>query len=529
MNKYLFSFIIIIISLAWIFLRYYDLWLNSMWIDEWYSSIVSYYAYQNDFVPFLPSGRYDFSQYIFTLFQSISFDIFWYSDFSSRIVSFFFWIFTLILVIIFSNNFLQEHKYKNYGVIFITALFTFSTWQIIWSREARFYELLGFIYLTSIYTLWKYCQKYEYKYLLLFCFITLLWIIFHPFCFALLGIGFFIILYKIYEEYLVSKNLKNTFLQNYKWIIIFFIIIIIHLIVANIFKYISVWVMNIWNPFPTFFETSQDIKKWYTLFYIQNLWSELWVLFIAYIFWIIYFLFTKKIRECIIFWLIFVINFYIITQKWFMAHSRYMFHLYSIITIIGWYFIFLFSSYYIDIIIQSKNKIKKILSFILMILLWLSITFTFQYTFFPKKIYYIDATSPKPDFKSTYELLKDKKDMKIISWFPHMCFLYNVKNTWICEYALKVNLTGSTETLENIQSATNNDYTNTPYLNNLHNIDVTKYYFVLDDLTIKNAVHKDIIQNIKSNCNLIYSNKWNYEIENFIWIWKCETNFSTTF
>ena len=53
-------------------------------------------------------------------------------------------------------------------------IFTFSTWQIIWSREARFYEILSFIYLLDIYFLWKYFVKNNDSYFLYFLILSLI-------------------------------------------------------------------------------------------------------------------------------------------------------------------------------------------------------------------------------------------------------------------------------------------------------------------------------------------------------------------
>jgi hypothetical protein len=41
--------------------------------------------------------------------------------------------------------------------------------------------------------------------------------------------------------------------------------------------------------------------------------------------------------------------------------------------------------------------------------------FTFKFTFLPQKFYYIDDTSPKPNFKMAYDFLKNKENLQIIS------------------------------------------------------------------------------------------------------------------
>lgn len=112
-------------------------------------------------------------------------------------------------------------------------------------------------------------------------------------------------------------------------------------------------------------------------------------------------------------------------------------------------------------------------------------------------------------------------DEKIVSWFPHMCFWYNLKNTKKCEFALSINLIWNSIFDEKILQKKSENYTNTKYLDDLSKIDWKKYYFVLDDLTIKNAINKTLINTILDKCYIVYKDVWNYDSSSFIWIWKC--------
>gem|GEM_PF-7117158 len=78
-----------------------------------------------------------------------------------------------------------------------------------------------------------------------------------------------------------------------------------------------------------------------------------------------------------------------------MFHSRYMLHLYPIIIMVGTYFFYII----INSFFYEKNNIKKLLYIFLSMFLLFKIFTTYNFTIIPKKNYYIDSTSPQPNFK----------------------------------------------------------------------------------------------------------------------------------
>lgn len=508
MKKIFFYTSLAFIIIYWIYLRFYELWTWSFWIDEWYSSIVSYFANSNNLVPLLVSWKYDFSQYIFTIFQSLSFSVFWINDFWARIPSFVFSIFFIILYFIFSKEIFKHSKNKKIYIIIMMFLFVFSTWQIIWSREARFYEVLSFLYLLSVYFLWKYFVLNKENYYIYFLISSIFWVFFHPFCFWLIIIWFLLFIYKTYKK----KELKNI-----KKIIIIFIFLNLYLIIDLFIRYVSNSNTDISNV------VKQINYLWeynfinYIIFYIKSIYSELWIIFISYLFMIIYFIKKWKYIEFILFWLLVILNIVFISN-WYMAHTRYMFHLYAIITFIWTIWIIMWFNYLIKI---YKLKYKKIYIVLLLILLLFSIIKTYKITLIPQRFYYIDYTSPKPNFKMAYEQINENLSWKkIISGFPHLCYWYNINEKEKCNFAIKVDLIWNNKININSQ---NENYTNISYIKNLNEIkDLENYIFVIDDLTLKNGSNKELLNDIINNCTMIYKDVWNYEKTNFIWIWSCK-------
>ncbi len=510
MKKIIFYISMLVIFIYWIYIRYYELWTWSFWIDEWYSSIVSYFASLNNFIPYLASGKYDFSQYLFTFFQSISFYSFWISDYSARLPSFVFWIINILIYYLLSIELLKNNKNRYLATFSIMFVFIFSTWQIIWTREARFYELLSFLYLINIYFLWKYTLTNNFRYYLLFFIFALTWILFHPFCFWLILIWLIVLFYNIYKE-------KNY--NKFSLILWFFIIWLIYLLIDIWFKYISSWDIYLSESIPKVNNINNYNYINYLLLYIKNLYNELWIIFITYSIWVIYMLYRKKIYEFLIFWLLVAINILIISY-WYMAHTRYMFHLYSIITLIWWYNMFIFWEYLIS---KYNYRFKKIISVWIILLFTIWIYFTYNLTIVPQRFYYIDYTSPKPNFKMAYNYLNQNyKDSNIISWFPQLCYWYNINNTQKCKYAINVNLIWNKNLINELKELKYENYTNLEFINNLENIkNIENYYFLLDDLTIKNAINKNLIEDIIDKCDLFYKDIWNYESNNLLWIWHC--------
>lgn len=507
MNKISYYLILSLILFYGIYLRFYELDTWSFWIDEWYSSLVSYFSYLNSFIPKLINGNLYISQYLFTFSQSISFSIFWVSDFSARLPSFIFWIIQILIYFIFANAILKNTKYKNIYILFLFFIFVLSTWQIIWTREARFYELLSLLYLLNIYFLWQYFVKNNKNIFKYFIIILILSLLFHPFFLSILIISIFLFLYKI---------IKNKNKNDYKKLIYIFISLNIYLIIDLIIRYITVWQTNITQTV-TQINYNLDLNfLTYINFYLRSIYSELWIIFIAYIIMIIYFLLKKKYIEFIIFWISFIINIVAISY-WYMAHSRYMFHLYSIITFIWGLWIILFINF-----INKKFK-NKLITIITIFITFFTITQTYKLTIIPQRFYYIDFTSPKPNFKMAYNFLeKNYFDEKIISWFPHICYWYNIRNFQKCEYAININLTWNKNNESYLEKRQRENYTNINFINDIKDLEKNKnYLFVLDDLSIKNMINKKLFDEINNNCALIYKDVWDYESSNFIWIWRC--------
>lgn len=506
MKNILFVWILFIFGLYGIFLRMYDLWNGSFWIDEGYSSIISYFALLNWWIPVTPWNFYEFSQYGFTLLQSMIFYLFWIDDFLARWVSMIFWIGMMWLFFIFLNDLLESHKYRKWGLIFGSIVFTFSTWQIIWSREARFYEMLAFFYFLITYILYRYLKTSRRVYLWWGIFLTFFWILFHPFFFWLYALLFIFILKELFQ---------------YKKVSIFIWFIISGWIYMLLQSWISYFFHNTLNfdIWPIVNSSKEYNFLVYLKFYLSVLYEQLGILFVIFMGTLVYLWVQEKQKWWFFLLSLLCINLGVISIGSF-AHSRYIFHLFAIITLFGIYgCIIFFEKFY-----ETYNHIFiRWIALLALVSLIFAIGKTYALTFVPQKFYYIDFTSPKPNFKSAYKYISTQYlDYEVVAWFPHMCYRYNLWDIDRCRYGIRVDLVGSAFFADATKKQQADYYTGIPYMDNLKQAMYGKYLFVFDDLTLKNTLQPDIINYVTKNCQMIYKDIWDARAENFIWIWKCQ-------
>jgi hypothetical protein len=494
-KKYIFLAIIFLYS---IFIKFYYLWFQSFWIDEGFSSYVSLELFEK-WIFFIK-----WEYLLHNLSQILSFNIFWVSDFSARFFSVIFSLINSIFIYLISIKLFKNKK----QAILSTLIFSFLTWEIIWSRQARFYSLLQLIFSINLYLNISIVKQYlknnkkiiikrsflENNYLNIFIILAYIWILFHPFLYSNIVIFVVSIFYFLFVKItLLRKKMwplafkKNNILIKYISTII--ILLIISLI--EIIKYYS----SLWN---IWISSSSRLPEHFIKSYINNynfhLFWELWILYFFFIISLFILAIKRKILELIFLWFSFFFIFYIISQKWFLFHTRYVLILYPLIIIWASYSIYYFFNLF-------KNKYLKYIYFII---IFIFILFTAKFTFLPQKEYSIDHTSPQPNFKEAYNIVPDNS--KIISWFPMMCEWYYWKK-WKCLYHLPVDYVWSQKSIKATLARWKDNYTKIPYLLDLNQLkNWKKYYFIMDALSLHRIINKDILKNILKNWKIIFDN-----------------------
>ena len=509
-------------------IRFWWLGEQSLWIDEGFSSLTSYFAMINNLVPIVGNETILWwYYYLHTLSQVFSFYIFGVNDFAARLPSVIFSILLLGVLILWLKNIFKDNNFTNialyWGFLFLVLFYGFGEWMIIWSQQARFYSLLALIFITTAFFLYKYTFESKNKYFIYFGILAIIWISFHPFNWSLVALALIIIFYEFIEKYIVWNNkltLKSLY-SNFQ----------IPIIIWSIwmFAYILSLIAGQWNilsfPNPT---DIWNLSMHYAEFYNNHLLQELGWLTIIFLGLLIRWWYQWKIKLALFFGWLFGINYYFITSQWELMHSRYMFHLFPVIILIGSYVVgniinYIYTNY--ENIKDPKNNILKIWQTWILALLIIMVVINYNRDFSLAEKRYIDHTSPQPDFQWAYQYINtNHQNPQIISWFPHLCYWYNKENTSKCKYALPVNMTWRESSKESLLSSEYERYSGVPYIHELNKSKFEWKQVVLDNMSMNMLIHSDIRDYILENCENTRNSTAEGKRYNQIGVWECEEN-----
>lgn len=149
-NKWQIPFLIIILVWALI-VRLIFLGTDSMWIDETISAVASKSILENGHAKLESNSTYSRAEY-FHYMMAASMLIFGQNDFAARIPSVIFGLLTVYLAWLYSNRFFKNEQAKIIFPLFIAL----SSLEIIYSKQARFYQAYQFFYFLTIYLFFKF-------------------------------------------------------------------------------------------------------------------------------------------------------------------------------------------------------------------------------------------------------------------------------------------------------------------------------------------------------------------------------------
>jgi len=461
-----------IISYIWILL-FYNLWLQSFWIDEWYSSYVAKYM--------SIEWLYKSSYFLFEWLQALSFKLWWIDDFWARFPSVIAHLISVLLMYLIPTK-ICKNKYIG---LLSALIFWLLYWELWWWRDARFYSLLQLMLLLEIFLMQKWADTKKTLYLNLGIILSWLWMIFHPFLYCLWAILVCIFLF----QYKKLRDFKTIFSKKY---LSTRILVIVWL--AIVIFYGTLWGVLKWSLSSGL---SLDAKKYYFMFYAKHLWTEMGMITIFGVLWMSWFILKKRWRETIFFVLPFILFIYALVIKWYLMHSRYallMFPLMILSSAIAIFDIFKF--------IKSRYE-KSVIAIVLVLFIW----FSAHFQILPKSNYYFDYTSPQPDFKSAYASIPSWSN--VISWFPMLCDWY-YSWRWKCINAIRVDLVHDGKT--KITKLEKEKYTKIPYIDNLDKLTPGVYYFVIDNLTANSeSINSTLYKQIRKHWKITYESWKSYK------------------
>lgn len=438
------------------YLLIYKLWFQSLRIDEWYSSYVSKYMS----IDWLYKSKY----FLFEWLQVLFFKIGWIDDYWARVPSILAHIWNILLMYFIPYK-LAKNKYV---WLFSSLIFGLLYRELGWWRDARFYALLQLLFLWWIALIIKRIETKNTAYLNSAIILSGLWMIFHPFLYILWAILFVTIL----RQYKKIRDFKSLSSKKYLTTRILIIIWLVWVIIYWTLLWTMKWSLTSGLPFKT--------QLNYFSFYNSHLRTNLWLLYIIWLLWMIHFFIKRSYWEIILFFIPLILFIYALTIKWYLMHSRYALLIFPIIILSASIFIY-------DIIKAVWNKYTK-WCILAIILIWTICTAKFQ--FLPSENYYFDYTSPQPDFKWAYKAIPNNQN--VISGFPTLCDWY-YSDRWTCINAIRVDLVHDWKS--KVTKRESESYTNIPYISSLDDLYPWQYYFVIDNLTNKSGDINEILFN----------------------------------
>ncbi len=146
--------VVLSVILAGSFLRFYNLGKLDLWVDETYH-LYSAKSLMENGEPTLPSGMKYSRAPVYTRLVITSFKIFGIDEFSVRFPSALFGVLNILVIFLIGRSILGTR------IAMIAAFFlAFSYYSIAWSRISRFYTLMQFAYMLSVFFFYK---SYEMK------------------------------------------------------------------------------------------------------------------------------------------------------------------------------------------------------------------------------------------------------------------------------------------------------------------------------------------------------------------------------
>lgn len=149
-KKYNKLILVLILVFAFI-LRILYLDFDSMWIDETISSVAALGILEHGY-PLLESGETYFRAYLFHYLMAFFMLIFGQNDFGARFISVIFGVLTVFLGYVIAKKISKG----NFFPLFFALLLAVSALEIIYSKQARFYQAFQFFYFLSFLLFYKF-------------------------------------------------------------------------------------------------------------------------------------------------------------------------------------------------------------------------------------------------------------------------------------------------------------------------------------------------------------------------------------
>ena len=430
---------------------------NHLWIDETITGIVSLAILEHG-IPLLDSGEL-YTRALLYSYATALMALLFEGDFGIRILSSIFGVGTIYLGYLYGRDIFND----NHIAIIISAFITFLSIEIIYSMQARFYQMYQFFLFLLIYFLYKeYIKGANYNLTLFHTgVIALLIILINIFIISslLVVVYFSLIIFK-YKKVINKIEKLNCS--------------VIILIVINIFLYL-------FNNNLVFFVSRINISSLDTIVFLSSayLYHTLTYFPMIIISCIGFILMCKK-RKGISFLLIIAIC--ILSMPLIISNefaTRYIYFIFFPLSIGLAYFI-------------AQFKYKYLLFLIIIVI------FHTSFSFLPIKEYSLDATMPSAEYKEAYAYVKKNFDYKneiiISTWTPATLWYLGKVDGW-----LRHSITGrKNEHWINNKQDNKEVFSGKPSI--MSTYEFPNKFIIILDYKAKNVIDSSYIQFFQQHC-----------------------------
>ncbi len=457
------------------FLRVYKLGEQSYWIDEGFTYMQMEAIHEHGY-PLLNSGIVDVKDIILPYFLQLP-RFFGTSPFWLRLIPALFGTASIGVIFLLAKN-LWNSKVG----LFSAFLFTFSYWQIAWSRQLRPYALLVFFILMALLFLIIYEKKLEKKYLIAVLIFVVCAIASKSAGILLLVplIGY-LFLKKLYRLGLISIALLGLGIYIFRDMLIS----ALGMGMVNYGKYY----LNgyFWQFFGIFFFLT-ILGFLLAIIYEKNNWRVHVVIGIFFIAATLFF------------------SFFVLVNQY-----RYLFFVTP--------FLFMYSSYALNFLFPTTKKYL----FICIVLLTFDFFTVHSLLFTPQVIFALEEYTPQPNFKQAYQEIKTeiKDEDAIISAYPYMDKIYLGRST----FAIPISYTGRVQ--DSTGQLGKEHYSGTPMLYTQHS-PLDKYIasplrkqqnaYILVDSMSKSRMSQAMREYIQKFGKVVFQD--NADLAQAIWVYR---------
>lgn len=380
--------LVIILTIIGLLLRIYHLDAQSYWIDESFSINAAEAIVEHGY-PLLDSGHVYSRSPLFHYLMAGSILAFGTDEIPVRMISVIFGTLFIPLIYIFTKRVVSRN------VALITSiLMAFFSLGIAWSRQARMYGMLQFMFYLSLLLFYLFVERRKAS-LAVACLVsTVLSALVHPLAFMLF------LIYAIYGIYYLLRGRKLvsfvrgsiSFVKRHRVIVVACAALLLLLV---LWRYEMIWSTLL---------TGTDYLIYYTV-YLKIFYSPFFYLAVVGIF-------LLRDWRGIFLLISFAVPMYFISYHQLFFHFRY---LYVIIPII-----FILSAMSVEFFLKKLAKVRY-LTFLGVVFVGFVVAASGLFTFMPKDHYKLEYETPQPDFKAAYAFVNsnlEEGDIVISSYSP---------------------------------------------------------------------------------------------------------------